>query len=177
MLEHQSFKLWRLVLRDIPQCSKLGFRGWSCHAVPDMQVLIDAGDYFPSGINRGQAYVYYHLGELCLKISIFGDNVGIAKIDHQFLMVYTNHLWWLGGWFIIAIPTLSPVSLSQSSKHYTERYTLAFSFRLNSWRWRWRQRERERERPSDVILILLTNYSYTIYIIIQYYTSIYCTIL
>ena len=21
-------------------------------------------------------------------------------------MVYTNHLWWLGGWFIIAIPTL-----------------------------------------------------------------------
>ena len=21
-------------------------------------------------------------------------------------MVYTTHLWWLGGWFIIAIPTL-----------------------------------------------------------------------
>ena len=34
------------------------------------------------------------------------DNVGTAIINHQFLMVYTNHLWWLGGWFIIAIPTL-----------------------------------------------------------------------
>ena len=28
-------------------------------------------------------------------------NVGVA-INHQFLMVYTTHLWWLGGWFIIA---------------------------------------------------------------------------
>ena len=32
--------------------------------------------------------------------------VGIAIINHQFLMVYTSHLWWSGGWFIIAIPTL-----------------------------------------------------------------------
>ena len=26
------------------------------------------------------------------------------------LMVYTTHLWWLGGWFIIAIPTITRVS-------------------------------------------------------------------
>ena len=25
-------------------------------------------------------------------------------------MVYTTHLWWLGGWFIIAIPTLQETS-------------------------------------------------------------------
>ena len=34
-------------------------------------------------------------------------NVGIAIINHTILMVHTTHLWWLGGWFIIAIPTLS----------------------------------------------------------------------
>ena len=33
-------------------------------------------------------------------------NVGIAIINQPFLMVYTIHLWWLGGWFILAIPTL-----------------------------------------------------------------------
>ena len=33
-------------------------------------------------------------------------NVCIAIINHQFLMVYTTYLWQLGGWFIIAIPTL-----------------------------------------------------------------------
>ena len=33
-------------------------------------------------------------------------NVGIAIINHQFWMVYTTHFWWLGGWFVIAIPTL-----------------------------------------------------------------------
>ena len=34
------------------------------------------------------------------------SNVGIAIINHPFLMVYTTHLWWFGGWFIIAIPIL-----------------------------------------------------------------------
>ena len=33
-------------------------------------------------------------------------DVGIAIINQQILMVYTAHLWWLGGWFMIAIPTL-----------------------------------------------------------------------
>ena len=36
-------------------------------------------------------------------------NMCIAIINHSCLMVYTIytiHLWWLGGWFIIAIPTL-----------------------------------------------------------------------
>ena len=33
-------------------------------------------------------------------------NVGIAIINHLFLMVYTTHLWWLGGWFLIDVPTL-----------------------------------------------------------------------
>ena len=33
-------------------------------------------------------------------------NVGIAIINHPCLMVYTTHLWWLGGEFIIAAPTL-----------------------------------------------------------------------
>ena len=36
----------------------------------------------------------------------FPINVGIAVINHPFLMVYTTRLWSLGGWFIIAIPTL-----------------------------------------------------------------------
>ena len=35
----------------------------------------------------------------------FVGNVGIAIINHPCLMVFTTHLWWLGGWFIIAIPT------------------------------------------------------------------------
>ena len=29
-------------------------------------------------------------------------------------MVYTNYLWWLGGWFIIAIPTLCWISVPHS---------------------------------------------------------------
>ena len=33
-------------------------------------------------------------------------NVGIAIINHPFLMV-----WWLGGWFIIAIPTSEPFNI------------------------------------------------------------------
>ena len=33
-------------------------------------------------------------------------NVGIAIINHPFLMVHTSHLWWLEGCFNIAIPTL-----------------------------------------------------------------------
>ena len=36
----------------------------------------------------------------------------IAIINHPFLMVYTIHLWWSGGWFIIAIPTLNQIQLS-----------------------------------------------------------------
>ena len=35
-------------------------------------------------------------------------NVGIAIIIHPFLMAYTTHLCWLGGWFIIAIPMINP---------------------------------------------------------------------
>ena len=38
---------------------------------------------------------------------IDASNVGIAIINHPFLMVYTIHFWRLGGWFILAIPTLS----------------------------------------------------------------------
>ena len=37
------------------------------------------------------------------------SNVGIATINHPFLMVCPTHLWRLGGWFIIAIPTLLPL--------------------------------------------------------------------
>ena len=37
-------------------------------------------------------------------------NVGIAIINHPFLMVYTTHLWWLGAWFIIAIPRLAALA-------------------------------------------------------------------
>ena len=39
-------------------------------------------------------------------VQFYAGHVGIAIINHQFLMVYTTTLWWLGGWFIIAIPTL-----------------------------------------------------------------------
>ena len=38
-------------------------------------------------------------------VSPIVDNVGIAMINHLFLMVDTTHLWSLGGWFIIAILT------------------------------------------------------------------------
>ena len=48
---------------------------------------------------KGQNYSYY---EEKNKLG----NVGIAIINHPSLMVYYTHLWWLGGWFIIAIPTL-----------------------------------------------------------------------
>ena len=36
----------------------------------------------------------------------FDGNVGIEIVNHPFLMVYTTYLWLLGGWFIIAVPTL-----------------------------------------------------------------------
>ena len=34
------------------------------------------------------------------------NTVGIAIINNPIVMVYTTHIWWLGGWFIITIPTL-----------------------------------------------------------------------
>ena len=37
-------------------------------------------------------------------------NLGIAMINHSFWMVYTTHLWWFGGWFIIVIPTLMEIN-------------------------------------------------------------------
>ena len=42
----------------------------------------------------------------------FIGNVGIAMINHPFVMVYTTHLWWLGGWCIIAIPTLLKIRVT-----------------------------------------------------------------
>ena len=43
---------------------------------------------------------------------VYWSNVGIAIINHPCLMVYTTHLWWLGGWFVIAIPTLGITMIS-----------------------------------------------------------------
>ena len=36
-------------------------------------------------------------------------------------MVYTNHLWWLGGWVIIAIPTLCPCCSLTVPCHRSQR--------------------------------------------------------
>ena len=69
-------------------------------------------------INCPQAHPYV------LKLA----NVGIAIINHSFLMVYTTHLWWLGGWFIIAIPTLP---LKPSMKHHYLHTKTARSWMLN----------------------------------------------
>ena len=38
-------------------------------------------------------------------------------------MVYTSHLWWLGGWVIIAIPTLKPQNHSEE-KHQADNLAL-----------------------------------------------------
>ena len=50
-------------------------------------------------------------------------NVGIAMINHPCLMVYTTHVWWLGGWFIIAIPTL--IALQATSELWTSMECMA----------------------------------------------------
>ena len=73
-------------------------------------------DLFVQGMAGNQVKRWYRPCHLqvskVLSASFWGlpyrnlNNVDIAIINHPFLMVYTTHLWWLGGWFIIAIPTL-----------------------------------------------------------------------
>ena len=48
------------------------------------------------------------------------NNVGKAIINHPFSMVYTTHLWWLGGWFIIAIPTLGIITINIQKPNSSE---------------------------------------------------------
>ena len=55
-----------------------------------------------------------HVGSICrlkgkCRVETVGFNVAIAIINHPFLMVYTTHQWWLGGWFTTAIPTLPAI--------------------------------------------------------------------
>ena len=56
-----------------------------------------------AGERKGKRWGF-HRQELPWTIKTSG-NVGIAIVNFPFLMVYTNHLWRLGGWCIIAIPT------------------------------------------------------------------------
>ena len=51
-------------------------------------------------------------------------NVSTAIVNHPFLMVYTTHLWWVGGWFILLYqhelyPPNQPNGSQSSASHLT----------------------------------------------------------
>ena len=86
-------------------------------------------------------YIYFHV--------VKSYNVGIAIINHPFLMVYTTHLWWFGGWFSIAIPTLPAI------------------WTLNPRHWHWGQGIAGSVAPfeqcSKPLLMILADYTTKIY--------------
>ena len=61
------------------------------------------------GVGGGSSWKWCWMSGL-IKVGEY-EHVGIAIINHRILIVYTNHLWWLGGWFI-AIPTLLMIDWS-----------------------------------------------------------------
>ena len=72
-----------------------------------------------------------------------------APIIHPFLMAFSTHLWWLGGWFIIAIPTLLTTSLWVNSKHESRVNRI----QRDSWSWPlWSRKCQSRTPPDDTIL-------------------------
>ena len=47
--------------------------------------------------------IYYLIAKHSI-YCVYLHNVGIARINNPFLVVYTTHVWWL--WFVIALPTV-----------------------------------------------------------------------
>ena len=54
----------------------------------------------PLAIHSGCASSMNRSYDQAIQTMVSLSNVGIAIINHQSLMVYTTHLWWLGGWFM-----------------------------------------------------------------------------
>ena len=90
---------------------------WSPYGFPTLQAL------------KGGAAVTVAEVKVWVFLTKMGCNMGIAIINHPLLMVYTTHLWWLGGWFIHAIPTLYTLRLWLQNDGQTDNGPLAYLFR------------------------------------------------
>ena len=79
---------------------------WLDDAVPVSTTDVWPSYHVPGPPDRDFFWVWSIFGGNIRGWALFASICVLMWINHPFLMVCTTHLWWLGGWFIIGIPTI-----------------------------------------------------------------------